>query len=72
MKYWKYTRMYNKYTFQPCGSQFSRGDRHTRAEWEARWGENMKEVPINQLEEEGDARNRSCDSQVFRECMGVA
>lgn len=47
-------------------------DRHTRAEWEARWGENMKEVPINQLEEEGDARNRSCDSQVFRECPGVS
>ena len=28
VKYWKYTRTYNKYTFQPCGSQFSRGDRY--------------------------------------------
>ena len=31
-----------------------------------------KEVPINQLEEEGDACNRSCDSQLFCECVGVA
>lgn len=45
---------------------------HTHAEWEARWGENMKEVPVNWLEEGGDACNRSCDGQVFRERIGVA
>lgn len=82
MKYWKCTRTSNKYMVQPCGSQFSRGNRyinssdydmlHTHAEWEARRGENMKEVPVNRLEEGGDACNRRCDSQGFRERIGVA